>query len=116
MSMTSTLHPLPNNQDVKHHVVADFASGAFDPLLMRIEVLQLGPDDVMRIESSVFADLAGACVKCESKDRCEHDLCSAGASEPSWESYCPNAATLIALAGLPWFRKAGAKATSGPVY
>ena len=116
MRMTSTLHPHPNNQDVKHHVVADFGSGAFDLLLMRIEELRLEPDEVRRIESSVFADLAGACVKCESKDRCEHDLCSAGASEPDWESYCPNAATLIALADLPWFAKAGAKATSGLVY
>ena len=115
MRMTSTLHPHPNNQDVKQHVVADFGSGAFDLLLMRIEELRLEPDEVRRIESSVFADLAGACVKCESKDRCEHDLCSAGASEPSWESYCPNAATLIALADLPWFAKAGAKATSGSV-
>ena len=116
MSITSTLHPHPNNQDVKHHVVADFGSDAFALLLMRIEELQLEPDEVMRIESSVFADLAGACVKCESKDRCEHDLCSAGVSEHDWESYCPNAATLIALADLPWFAKAGAKATSGSVY
>jgi len=110
MSMTSTLHPHPNNQDVKHHVVAHFGSGAFALLLMRIEELQLEPDEVRRIESSVFADLAGACVKCESKDRCEQDLCSAG--EHDWESYCPNAATLSALAGLPWFGKAPTKATS----
>ena len=116
MSMTSTPHPCPNNQDVKHHVVANCGSGAFALLVRRIEELQLEPDEVMRIESSVFADLAGACVKCESKDRCGHDLCSAGASEPDWESYCPNAATLIALADLPWFAKAGGKATSGSVY
>ncbi len=103
MSITSTLHPLPDNQDVKHRVVADFGSGAFDLLLMRMEELQLEPDEVRRIESSVLADLAGACVKCESKDRCEQDLCSAGAGEHEWESYCPNAATLSALAALPWF-------------
>jgi hypothetical protein len=116
MSMTSTLHKHPNNQDVKYYVVADFGSDAFALLLTRIEELQLEPDEVMRIESSVFADLAEACVKCESKDRCEHDLCSAGVSEHDWESYCPNAATLIALADLPWFVKAGRKARSGSVY
>jgi Family of unknown function (DUF6455) len=112
MSMTSTLHPHPNNQDVKHHVVADFGSGAFDLLLTRMEALQLEPDEVRRIESSVFADLAGACVKCESKDSCEQDLRSAGAVEHDWESYCPNAATLSALAALPWFGKARTKVTS----
>ncbi len=112
MSMTSTLHPFPNNQDVKHHIVADFGSGAFDLLLMRMEALQLEADEVRRIESGVFADLAGACVNCESKDRCEHNLRSAGAGEHDWESYCPNAATLRALAALPWFGKARTKATS----
>jgi hypothetical protein len=116
MNMTSTLHALGNNQHLKHHVVADFGSDAFALLLMRMEALQLEPDEVRRIESSVFGDLAGACVKCESKDRCEHDLFSAGAGERDWESYCSNAATLIALADLPWFGKVSGKATIGSVY
>jgi hypothetical protein len=112
MSMTSTLYPNPNNQDVKHHVVADFGSGAFDLLLMRMEALQLEPDEVRRIESGVYAELAGTCAKCKSKDRCEQDLGSAGAVEHDWERYCPNAATLSALAALPWFGETRAKATS----
>ena len=110
--MTLTLDQLPNNQNVEHNGVADFGSGAFDLLLMRMEALQLEPDEVRRIESSVLADLAGACVKCESKDRCELDLCSAGAGEHDWESYCSNATTLSALAALPWFGKARTKATT----
>jgi hypothetical protein len=60
----------------------------------------------------VFSDLAATCVKCESKDRCEQDLCSAGAVEHDWEDYCPNVATLSALAALPWFGKTPTKATS----
>ena len=112
MSMTLTLHRYPNNQDVKHHVVADFGSGAFDLLLMRMEALQLEPDEVGRIESGVFAELARACAKCKSKDRCEQDLGSAGAVGHDWERYCPNAATLSALAALPWFGKTRTKATS----
>jgi hypothetical protein len=112
MSTTSTLHPLPNNQDVKHRVVVDFGSGAFDLLVMRMEALQLEPDEVRRIESGVFAELAGACAKCKSKDRCEQDLGSAGAIEHDSERHCPNAATLSALAALPWFGKMRTKAGS----
>ncbi len=110
--MSMTLHQHPNNQNVEHHVVAGFGSSAFDLLLMRMEALQLEPDEVRRIESRVFADLAEACGKCESKDKCERGLRSAGAVEHDWESYCPNAATLSALAALPWFGKARTKATS----
>ena len=112
MSITSTLHPLPDHQDVKHHVVVDFGSGAFDLLLMRMEALQLEPDEVRRIEPAVFAELSGACAKCQSKDACEQDLGSAGAVEHKSEGYCPNAATLSALAALPWFGKTRTKAPS----
>jgi hypothetical protein len=40
MSMTSTLQPLAN-----HHVFADLGSDAFDLLLMRMEALQLKPNE-----------------------------------------------------------------------
>ena len=112
MSMTSTLHPDPNNQDVKHHVVADFGSGAFDLLLMRMEALQLEPDEVRRIVSGVFAELAGACTKCKSKDTCEQDLRPAGAVGLGLQRHCQNAATLRALVALPWFGETRTKATS----
>ena len=112
MSMTLTLQQLLNNQNVERNVVDDFGSSAFDLLLTRMDALQLEPDEVRRIESSVFGDLAEACASCESKGRCEQDLCSGDAVEHDWESYCPNAATLGALAALPWFGKARTKATS----
>ena len=107
MSMTSTLQPLAN-----HHVFANLGSDAFDLLLMRMEALQLEPDEVRRIESGVFAELAGACAKCKSKDRCGRDLGPAGAVGLDWQSYCQNAATLSALAALPWFVETRTKATS----
>jgi hypothetical protein len=70
MSMTLRLH------DVEHDVLAEFGAGAFNLLLMRMEALQLVPDEVRRIESGVFGDLAGTCAKCECKDRCERGLLS----------------------------------------
>ena len=60
----------------------------------------------------MFADLAGVCAKCESKNRCEEELYPAGADEHEWDNYCPNAANLSALATLPWFGKARTKATT----
>lgn len=105
MNMTLTLHQLPNNQDVEQHVVADVGL-----LLKRMETLRLEPDEVRPIEAHVFGDLAEACADCESKVRCEQDLYSGSAVEHDCESYCLNAATLSALAALPWFGKARTKA------
>jgi hypothetical protein len=101
------------HQDVDHDAVVDFRSGAFDLLLKRMEALQLEPDEVRRIESSVFRDLAEACASCESKDRCEQGLTyeSAGTITHDWDNYCSNAATLNAMRALPWFGKPGEKPT-----
>ena len=68
-----------------------------------MEALQVNPDEVRRIESDVFADLAEACANCDSKGRCEQDLASASTIGHDWGSHCANAATLSALAELPWF-------------
>ena len=106
MSMTPRLDQFLDDQYIDHHVVPDFGSGAPIQLLMRMEALQLEPDEVRRIESSVFNDLAEACANCESKQRCEQDLADASASTVASETFCPNAATLSALAALPWFGKA----------
>jgi len=108
MSMSPRLEQFPNDQSIDHVVVADFGGGAFDLLLMRMEKLQLEPDEVTRIEASVFSDLAEACAHCESKERCEQDLAdaSAGSVARDWKNFCPNAATLSALTALPWFEKA----------
>ena len=109
MSMTPRLEQFPERS--KHRPCC---SGRLrwrrrsDLLLMRMEKLQLEPDEVRRIEASVFSDLAEACAHCESKERCEQDLAdaSAGTVARGWKNFCPNAATLSALAALPWFEKA----------
>ena len=109
MSMTLTLEQYRSDENVDHHVGVDFATGAFNLLLMRMEALQLEPDEVRRIESGVFSDLAEACANCQHRCRCEQDLASAGTVTHAWENYCSNAATLNAMAALPWFGKAGKK-------
>jgi len=57
------------------------------------------------MEGDVFADLAEACANCDSKRRCEHGF-AARTIGHDWESHCANAATLSALAELPWFEMA----------
>src|SRR5215470_11566247 len=96
--MTLTLEQLPKDESVKYHST----SGA-SQWLTRMEALQVNPDEVRRIESDVFTDLAEACANCDSKRRCEQDLASARTIGHDWESYCANAATLNALSELPWF-------------
>jgi len=105
MGIAHTPEQTLSYQTVDHHVGADFGSGAFDLLLMRMEALQLEPDEVRRIESGVFSDLAKACAACTNKNACETDLAyeSAGTATRDWENYCPNAATLNAMRALPWF-------------
>jgi hypothetical protein len=93
--MTPRLDQLPNDQNIGNAVVPDFGGGAFSQLLMRMGALQLEPNEVRRIESGVFSDLAETCAKCESKKRCEQDVADAagGMVQRDWESFCPNAAT-----------------------
>jgi hypothetical protein len=97
--MILTLEQLPNDESVKYHS----AGGASQLLLTRMEALHVNPDEVRRIESDVFTDLAEACANCDSKRRCEQDLASARTLGHDWESHCANAATLSALSELPWF-------------
>ncbi len=109
MGIALTPEQYLNYRNVDHDVVVDFGSGAFELLLMRMEALQLEPGEARRIEPSVFSDLAEACANCQHRCRCEQDLASAGTVTHAWENYCSNAATLNAMAALPWFGKAGKK-------
>lgn len=107
MGMTPTLEQHLDDQDINHHVVVDLGAGAFNPLLMRMQALQLEPDEVMRIEAGVFGYLAEACANCTSKQICARDLALATTVTHDWEKYCSNAAILRAMAALPWFGKVG---------
>ena len=74
---------------------------AADLLLSRMAALDLDPNEVSRIELRTFRDLQRVCTMCESHRRCARDLARDSAI-PAWKDYCPNAATLMALNGLPW--------------
>jgi hypothetical protein len=70
----------------------------------RLMSLDLDPDEVARLEPAVFCELYGRCTGCESRGECALDL-AADIAHPAWQNradswhdYCPNAATLTALA------------------
>jgi hypothetical protein len=44
----------------------------------------------------VLRDLQRVCTLCATKGRCEHDF-AYRPSDPSWQAYCPNSQTLVAL-------------------
>jgi hypothetical protein len=109
MGMTPTLGQRLDDQGINRHVVVDLGAGASNRLLMRMRLLQLEPDEVMRIEARVFGYLAEACANCTSKEICARDLASATTVTHDWERYCSNAAILRAMAALPWFGKVGSR-------
>ena len=96
-----------HEQDVGTHIDAGFAMDGFNLLLLRMETLQLNPDEVRHIETDVFGDLAETCAHRGHKSNCAQNFCLRGMVAHEWENYCPNAETLNALECLPWFRKAG---------
>jgi hypothetical protein len=80
-----------------------FGIGDFKLLLRRMEALALAPEEVMRLETRVFSDLAAACASCTIKPRCALDLGCTEVVGENWGEYCPNTAVLQAIADLPWF-------------
>jgi len=72
------------------------------PLMRRMAVLRLDPDEIADDEPLLFCDLRSACMMCECRAGCEHDLASESA-DPAWQNwrdYCPNATTLTVLSAL----------------
>lgn len=70
----------------------------------RLVSLGLDPDELARLEPAVFCELHRRCTVCESKGECAVDL-AADVAHPAWQNradvwhdYCPNVATLTALA------------------
>ena len=106
MRATLTLDLDLRKQNTEHHG-PEFGDGPFGLLLMRMEALQLRPDEVMRLEPGVFWDLVSGCAKCVTADKRDRNLRSGGTHD--WQGYCSNAATLRALVALPWFGKARTK-------
>jgi hypothetical protein len=70
----------------------------------RMAALELNQDKLAGVEPSKILDLVERCSTCESPEQCEWDLRQDPAN-PAWQAYCPNAATLMALANLSSFQK-----------
>jgi hypothetical protein len=70
-------------------------------LLRRMAALDLDRNEVSRTEPRTFQDLQRVCTMCETRRQCARDLARDSANT-AWQSYCPNAATLMALDALPW--------------
>lgn len=72
------------------------------PLLRRMTVLRLDADEIANDEPLLYCDLRSACMMCESRGACEHDLADE-AADPAWQNwrdYCPNATTLSVMSAL----------------
>ena len=82
--------------------IRDSRSAAGEDLLgCRVEMLGL---DLAAIESSdrkTFATIKRRCTRCDFRRACDVDL-RRDPNNPVWETYCPNAATLVALTGAWW--------------
>jgi hypothetical protein len=73
------------------------------PLLAQADLLPRRarpPNTSARIEPVTFRDLQRLCAACECQELCEWDL-RQDPADPAWQDYCPNSATLAALAWLP---------------
>ena len=74
---------------------------AADLLLRRMAALDLDRNEVSRTEPRTFQDLQRVCSMCESRRQCARDFARESA-DTAWQSYCPNATTLMSLNALPW--------------
>jgi hypothetical protein len=65
-------------------------------LYWRMNEIKLDRKEITQADPQVMRDLQRVCTVCGSKRRCEHKL-GKNPSDPDWQRYCPNAATLSAL-------------------
>jgi len=66
----------------------------------RLAALEIDEDKLARGKPLTVRELVERCTTCESPEQCAWDLREDPAN-PAWQAYCPNAATLTALARLP---------------
>jgi hypothetical protein len=81
--------------------LASLGPESADLLLRRMAALDLDRKEVAQVEPQTFRDLQRICTLCESHRQCGRDLLR-DASNPVWEGYCPNVATLRTLNAMPW--------------
>ena len=82
------------------HKLASRGPHSADLLLRRMAELDLDRNEVARTEPRTFQDMQRVCTLCEAHRRCAQDLAKHSTDKHStqeWQSYCPNAVTLMAL-------------------
>jgi hypothetical protein len=84
------------------HRLASLGPQSADLLLRRMAALDLDKDEVCEIAPQTLRELQRTCALCANKRLCARDFARNGGNNPAWQSYCPNAATLMALNALPW--------------
>ena len=83
------------------HRLASLGPQSADLLQRRMTALDLDKNEVCEIAPQTLREMQRTCALCTNKRLCARDL-TRNASNPAWENYCPNAATLNALNALPW--------------
>jgi uncharacterized protein DUF6455 len=68
----------------------------------RMAALELDRDKLACGKPLTLRELVERCTTCESPEQCAWDL-GEDPANPAWQAYCPNTATLMALARLPSF-------------
>ena len=81
--------------------LAEHGPEAADLLARRMAELNLDKNEVAAVVPRTLQDLQRVCTMCESHRQCARDL-GRDPADQAWENYCPNAAVLKMLNGLPW--------------
>lgn len=84
------------------HKLASLGPQSDDPLLRRLAALDLDLKEITELAPQTVRELQRTCTLCANKRLCARDFSRNPGSNPAWETYCPNAATLMALNALPW--------------
>lgn len=87
-------HDLGVSPSALRQVTAEGPGGA-DLFYRRLAALGLTAGDIDRMASGLRRDMECDCARCDSKERCAHDL-DLRPESPGWMTYCLNAETLDA--------------------
>ncbi len=78
---------------------------AYDELLdCRMAMLGLHLDATENGDSDALSEIMRSCTSCGYREACAVDL-KRDPNSPVWETYCPNAGALIALAEARWLTR-----------
>ena len=72
-----------------------------DLLACRMAMLGLDSDTLATTDMFTFAEILRRCAACNCREACMVDL-KRDPNNPVWETYCPNASTLVGLTVANW--------------